>query len=335
MYFSLKGLYYTQAFQPEIGMSINKYFFPSSAMLYGNFCNQQVVLQSISLNISVLYFSSSSLSNKTNLFGSYLAGLIEGDGTINVPNSLRNAKGKLLYPSIQIIFHIKDLPLANLIKSILGHGSIHIKSNSNACVLTINNFDGLLYTINLINGHFHTSKISTFHKLIDYFNSKGNNITKLPLSTNSFSNDAWLAGFIDAEGCFQIRNSSSKSACYFELVQRQIDVDNSSLFGFMSNLAFFLLCSIKSFKGNSNFPRYRVRTYSLSSNLNLIDYLSNFPLFSSKHLDFLAWKQAVLLIRDKKHLTSEGKILLSALKSSMNNSRTIFTWNHLSNFYKQ
>jgi len=49
-------------------------------------------------------------------FASYLTGLIEGDGTIIVPNTLRSSKGKLNYPSIQIVFHLKDLPLAQMIK---------------------------------------------------------------------------------------------------------------------------------------------------------------------------------------------------------------------------
>ena len=35
---------------------------------------------------------------------SYLAGLIEGDGTIITPKTLKNPQGKLNYPAIQIVF---------------------------------------------------------------------------------------------------------------------------------------------------------------------------------------------------------------------------------------
>jgi hypothetical protein len=35
----------------------------------------------------------------------YLAGLIEGDGAIIVPSNIRSPKGKLNYPSIQVVFH--------------------------------------------------------------------------------------------------------------------------------------------------------------------------------------------------------------------------------------
>lgn len=60
-------------------------------------------------------------------FATYLTGLIEGDGTIIVPKSIRSDKGKLNYPSIQIVFHLKDLPLALLIQKELGHGSLSRK----------------------------------------------------------------------------------------------------------------------------------------------------------------------------------------------------------------
>lgn len=49
-------------------------------------------------------------------FSFYLAGLIEGYGTIVVPKTERSAKDKINYPSIQIVFHLKDLPLALMIQ---------------------------------------------------------------------------------------------------------------------------------------------------------------------------------------------------------------------------
>lgn len=45
----------------------------------------------------------------------YIAGLIEGDGSIKVPSTLRSDKGKLIYPSVTIVFVDKDLPLAEIL----------------------------------------------------------------------------------------------------------------------------------------------------------------------------------------------------------------------------
>jgi hypothetical protein len=50
------------------------------------------------------------------MLGHYLAGLIEGDGTIIVPVTSRNKKGKLLYPKVKITFVDKNVPLAHFLK---------------------------------------------------------------------------------------------------------------------------------------------------------------------------------------------------------------------------
>ena len=73
--------------------------------------------------------------SKNSNFISYLTGLIEGDGTIIVPKTERSPKGKLNYPSIQIVFHKKDLPLALLIQKNLGFGSLISKKGVNAYIL--------------------------------------------------------------------------------------------------------------------------------------------------------------------------------------------------------
>jgi hypothetical protein len=100
-------------------------------------------------------------------FAYYLTGLIEGDGSIIVPKTLRSLNGKLNYPSIQIIFQSKDIPLALLIQKTLGFGSLSKKKGLNAYVFSINNYEGLILVINLINGNMRTPKINSLYQLID------------------------------------------------------------------------------------------------------------------------------------------------------------------------
>jgi len=59
-------------------------------------------------------------SKRKTLLGYYLAGLIEGDGSIIVPKTIRNQMGKLLYPKVKITFVDKDAPLAEKIREIIG-----------------------------------------------------------------------------------------------------------------------------------------------------------------------------------------------------------------------
>ena len=95
-----------------------------------------------------------------NISGSYLAGLIEGDGYITITNN-RVILG--------ITFNLKDLPLARFLLANLGQGSI-VKRSGNSVELRFHAKSTLLTIINLINGEFKTPKIVMLHKLIDFCN---------------------------------------------------------------------------------------------------------------------------------------------------------------------
>lgn len=100
-------------------------------------------------------------------FSHYLAGLIEGDGTIYVPISKYSVKGKKNYPSIQIAFNQKDGQLAMAIVKVLGAGSVAKKKGKNALTLTVNSLEGVQQLVELLNGKMRTPKIKKLHKLID------------------------------------------------------------------------------------------------------------------------------------------------------------------------
>lgn len=277
---------------------------------------------------------------KSNL-GSYLAGLIEGDGTIIVPKTIRSEKGKLNYPSIQIVFHLKDLPLAMIIQKELGQGSLSRKKGQNAYVLTINNYKGLLLIVKLINGNMKTPKIFALFDLIDWLNNKFEtiNLIKLPLNNQILSENAWLSGFIEADGHFSLRTSLKtkypRVECKLEITQRQEDHKGKNNFSFLSKIAEFLMTEVKSIKMNLAKPEYRVRTTSLKANLILENYLKNFPLFGSKYLDSIDWLKALNLFKQGEHKINNliaNDIL--EIKSNMNDKRQIFIWDHLQKFYK-
>ena len=91
--------------------------------------------------------------------GHYLAGLIEGDGTIIVPSRIRSPKGKLYYPSIQVAFHLKELPLALTILKAIGQGSLKRVKRAQAYTLYINSLPGVVKVVELINGKMRTPKV--------------------------------------------------------------------------------------------------------------------------------------------------------------------------------
>lgn len=281
---------------------------------------------------------------------SYLAGLIEGDGTIIVPKTERSLKGKLNYASIQIVFDARDLALALIIQKTLGHGSIAKKKGLNAYILTINNKEGMVLIANLLSGHMRTPKIYALHRLIDWLNNKlvggrgrgGTTPTLLSLEKKGLDNspinsNAWLAGFIDADGHFSVRTSLNskypKIECKFELCQRQIDHNKQSNMKFLHYIGQFLLTSVKEIRMNRPKPEYRVRTTNVEANNILVEYLSQYPLFSSKYLNYCDWTKVLSFFNRKVQTKPESIIEIVEIKSKMNNNRTDFTWDHLNNFY--
>ena len=272
------------------------------------------------------------------LFASYLAGLIEGDGTIIVPKTERSPKGDLYYPSIQIVFDLRDLPLALIIQSKLSHGSISRKKASNAYVLSINKLEGIIFVTHLINSYMRTPKILALHRLIDWLNSRFNlNIEKKNKDTSSINSNSWLSGFIDADGHFSVRTTLDSKypriECKFELSQRQNDHNNENNFEFLSLIANFLSSSVKEIRMNKPKPEYRVRTTSLNSNFILIDYLEKYPIFSSKYLNYQDWLKVLAYFKAKTNTETESIKTIVEIKSQMNNKRTEFNWDHLNKFY--
>nr|YP_009517218.1 LAGLIDADG homing endonuclease [Myochromella boudieri]AYE93139.1 LAGLIDADG homing endonuclease [Myochromella boudieri] len=307
-------------------------------------CNSILLNASNSSN----YLDSSILSTKRQLlleknnFISYLTGIIEGYGSIEyalVPTTERSSKNKLNYPSIQIAFHLKDLPLALLIQKNLGYGSLQRTKGLNVYILYINDKKGILNLVKLLNGNMKTPKIHSLYKLIDWLNNKDTNLnlTKLPLNNDSLINSAWLSGMIESDGHFSVRTTMKgkypKIECKFELSQRQKDHLANSNEPFLANIAEFLKVSIKNIRENTTHPQYRLRTMSLETNLLLVNYLNVYPLFGSKFLDYNDWKEILNLFnpRFKNSQYNIDKVL--DLKKEMNDNRTIFTWNHLNKFY--
>ena len=292
------------------------------------------------------------LSNNvpTNLLGHYLAGLIEGDGSIIVPKTLRNQKGKLLYPVIKITFVKKDAPLAHKIMEIIKGGLIVYSKNSGYLDLLFQDLKSIQKIAVLLNGNMRTPKIEALYRLIDWLNARstdGLKLTKLSLDSSSLGSNPWLTGFIESDGNFYCEfklNSEGIATlvrCYMRISQKQsyksnISKDNSNFY-IMDKIREFLEVKIvtKIQRNRANYIElaYEVRTTKKLSCEILINYLTNFPLFSSKHLDYLNWKDFHHIRISKQYKSLDGTSKLFSLKNSMNNKRTQFNWESLNRFF--
>lgn len=275
------------------------------------------------------------LSNRIpfNSLDSYLAGLIEGDGSIIVPKTERSSKGKLNYASIQISFIAKDYPLAAALRIAIGHGSIAKKKEASAYIFTINNLEGLIKVASMINGLLRTPKFNKFKELIHYLNriKPSLNMVIKPLDNSLFSSNAWLAGFIEADGSFQVRTSlqstQKRLGVSFELSQSRFNHEGLSKHSFMDQIAQFLKVNVNQIRTDRKHPQYRIRTSTIASNQILIEYLTNYPIRGLKFMDFKDWSNIFSYFREDTHWKHVEEIV--RIKSQMNDRRTIFNWDHL------
>lgn len=157
-----------------------------------------------------------------------------------------------------------------------------------------------------------TPKIEALHRLIDWLNARSETtspeienqqISKLGLDDSNLGDNPWLSGFIEADGNFYsgfdlnsegiaglVRHYMRISTTYGKSDDKP--TENNSNLGIMDKIRDFLgvknVSEIKRIKENYIETSYEVRTSKISSSEILIDYLSKYPLFSSKHQDYLA-----------------------------------------------
>ena len=237
-------------------------------------------------------------------FGYYLAGLIDGDGHFS----------KAL--QLIIVFNELDASLAYFIKKNLGYGNIYKVKNKKAIILVVSNRIGLVRILNLISGKIRSeNKINQINNNI-LSNSYFNFINKFYLPDNDSLNNYWLSGFSDADASFQIKiisknNERTEFHLSFQIDQKKQD----------------LLILIQKFLGGNTYYSKSQDTYyysstSFASAKKVINYFDTFHLLSSKHVNYLKWRKAYLIIQDKKHLTELGQNKIRKLKSTMNRNNS-------------
>jgi len=124
-----------------------------------------------------------------------------------------------------------------------GSGSICCRKG-NAYTYTIADGKGLIQMVSLLSGKMKTPKIAALYRLIDWVNEKEcmrekkikRKFPNCPENSEPLTQNAWLSGFIEAEGHFFIRTTGVKNTvgkltelqptqtkveCKFELVQAQ------------------------------------------------------------------------------------------------------------------
>ena len=148
--------------------------------------------------------------------------------------------------------------------------------------------------------------------------SKQFNIKNFSTFSSTQINPWAISGFIDAEGSFSIILDKNKTRKLGWRVQSKFQIglhikDLNLLSQIQESLG-----GIGSLHLDPNKDRVIFSVDSNKDLLKLIDHLDKYPLISQKAADSLLLKQAVELISNKAHLTTEGLNRIVNIKASMN-----------------
>lgn len=274
----------------------------------------------------------------SNKFNSWLAGLIEGDGTLVTPNARRTIDGKKNYPHIQIAFNVKDLELAKRIIMVVGCGSIFIDKNT--VRLSWWKQEEIINVINRINGNMRTPKILRLHKMIEWYNEEGSTIEKKEVDLTPIGENSWLSGMAEADSNFNVilikRGNSYRVQRHWRLEVSQKTVYGSHQGEWIAQVSVYIDSSVLSRHREANFTNdgsspgkiyssFTTIAHSEKSIKRIEEYLEKNPLYSSKYLDYMDWKSCGQIIEK----STENYKKIQQIKSGMNSKRANFNWKHL------
>ncbi len=134
-------------------------------------------------------------------------------------------------------------------------------------------------------------------------------------------NAQWIVGFVDGEGCFHVGISAHRDMRAgvqilpeFTVVQHSRDVK------VLHALKAYFGCGVVRVNHGERMA-YRVRgTEHLIG--KIVPFFMEHPLKTSKNIDFLKFRDVLLLMKQGKHLTEEGLEMIRGIAKQMNRGRS-------------
>lgn len=236
--------------------------------------------------------------------GPYLRGLWEGDGHIWIPKTTHAPSGKKYSPYFRITFNEGNLKLRQHLQKLLG-GFIRHKPENGAYVLTITNINDIKNIINLIGAYLRTPKIDTFNELINWINLNNTERKILPviIDNNCILSNAWLAGFYEADGSFDIRISEKSKGAKKDRIEARCRLEqriedkktNGSFYSILTLIADAFITKFNITK-HLNKEYFIITVTSLKSNKVVIKYFDTFPLIGNKRMNYNNYRTCVKII---------------------------------------
>lgn len=130
----------------------------------------------------------------------------------------------------------------------------------------------------------------------------------------------WIVGFIDGEGCFHVGiNKHNDLRIGYQILPELTVVQHQRDLDLLYELRSAMNCGVVRRNHGDRFC-WRVRNLKNLSEV-IIPFFDKYPLKSKKSLDFLKFRDVVMMMQKGEHLTKDGFQQILEIASKMNRAK--------------
>ena len=246
----------------------------------------------------------------------WFIGFVEGDGAIQTYGNGLRVRFVLTQKESSILYYIHNMLGIGIVK----HFPQGTSGNKNDFYrLIVDNPSHILLLAYLFNGNLAmTHRIGQLALWVQALNRRfgENTIQFINIAVIITLQDAWLSGFTDAEGCFNVSITSNARYALGHVVKMRflLDQKDSSILNIIRDLFGFGKVTIRSQTDDV----YRYTATGFKSMNDVISYFKEFPLYTKKALSFNKWLSIHDLVINKLHLTEEVLAQVKAIQKQIN-----------------
>jgi hypothetical protein len=292
--------------------------------LYSSESNIQSASETIretSFNFSAfrLYYKTlfgNAAQHLSNNWLTWFIGFVEGDGAIQTYSKGTRVRFVLTQKERAILFYIQKKLGIGTVK----HFPQGTSGNKNDFYRWIvENPLHILLLAFLFNGNLAlTRRIQQLSLWVQALSNRfgANTIQLIKTAVTVTLQDAWLSGFTDAEGCFNVSITSNARYALGHVIKMRylLDQKDSTILLIIRNLFGFGKVTLRSKTDGV----YRYTATGFRSMNDVISYFKVFPLLTKKAHSFEKWLTITSLVSNKLHLTEEGLAQVRALQKQIN-----------------
>ena len=242
----------------------------------------------------------------------WFIGFTEGDGAILTSNPSRMSF-VITQKEPNILYHIQTM---------LGFGDVKYDKGALAYRFIVRDINDIIKLAYLFNGNLHLDhRIKQLACWISILQTKSISIHLISNKIKFNLNDAWLSGFTDAEGCFNVLITERKANVvgYRTKLRFIIDQNDKSVLNYISQL----FDTGYVYNRNNPITAYRYILETQSKISVIITYFESFPLKTIKKEALIKWTHIYSLMLNKEHLNKEGFEKIRNLAKLVNDKNSI------------